>query len=181
VSQIGPALGLGPAVAVANNYGDHPITRDFGNGITFFPLAQAVDLVGEAEKEGVPLLLTGPGVWAESRLDREPFFDPGEDRSGPLSLGVALTKGKGRLVVIGDSEFAADGLFDQQLNGDLFLNTVGWLAGGDASTLSIRPKEATNRRLNLTQAQGNILALAALLIVPVGGFATAGILWWRRR
>ncbi|MEM9806187.1 MAG: Gldg family protein, partial [Cyanobacteria bacterium P01_D01_bin.56] len=55
-----------------------------------------------------------------------------------------------RLVIIGNATFATDGLFGQQLNGDVFLNTVTWLSNLEDSILSIRAKEITNRRISMT-------------------------------
>ncbi len=86
-----------------------------------------------------------------------------------------------RMVVIGNSSFATDGLFDQQLNGDVFLNSVSWLSQIDSPTLSIRPKEATNRRLNMTVQQQILLMLLALVAFPLLGLIGAGTLWARRR
>ncbi|CAN5797485.1 Gldg family protein [soil metagenome] len=86
-----------------------------------------------------------------------------------------------RMVVIGNSSFATDGLFDQQLNGDVFLNSVSWLSKQDSLTLSIRPKEATNRRFNMTVTQQILLTLLALVVFPLLGLIGAGTLWARRR
>ncbi len=86
-----------------------------------------------------------------------------------------------RLVVFGTSQFAANGWFDQQLNGDVFLNAVSWLSQSDADSFSIRPKPATNRRLAMTPALGRSLSWFALVILPLFGFFMAGIVWWRRR
>ncbi len=86
-----------------------------------------------------------------------------------------------RLVVVGNSSFASDGLFDQQLNSDVFLNAVTWLGQQDDAILSIRPREATARRVLLTPTQQLALSLVALLGLPLVGFAGAGVMWWRRR
>jgi ABC-type uncharacterized transport system involved in gliding motility auxiliary subunit len=85
------------------------------------------------------------------------------------------------MVVLGDSDFATDGSFTQQLNGDVFLNSVSWASQQDSQPLSIRPKEPKNRRINLSASQAGILALSSLLILPLIGFAVAVILWWLRR
>lgn len=86
-----------------------------------------------------------------------------------------------RMVVIGNSSFATDGLFSQQLNGDVFLNAVTWLTKIDNPVLSIQPKEATNRRFNLSVQQQVWLTLLALVIFPLAGIVGAGTLWARRR
>ncbi|NJN59600.1 MAG: ABC transporter, partial [Leptolyngbyaceae cyanobacterium SL_5_9] len=77
--------------------------------------------------------------------------------------------------------FATDGIFEQQLNGDVFLNSVSWLSQQDTQELSIRPKEATNRRILMTPQQQIISALTALVILPVLGFGAAVVVWLRRR
>ncbi len=86
-----------------------------------------------------------------------------------------------RMVVIGNSSFATDGLFSQQLNGDVFLNSVNWLSKIDNPVLSVRPKEVTNRRIEMTISQQIFLMLLALVIFPLLGLIGAGALWARRR
>jgi len=86
-----------------------------------------------------------------------------------------------RVVVFGDSDFARNGLFMQQLNGDMFLNSVDWLANRDTAALALRPKEETNRRINLSPQQAAILSRIAIGIVPLFGLILAIISWLRRR
>ncbi len=92
-----------------------------------------------------------------------------------------LPAAESRMVVIGNASFATDGLFNQQLNGDVFLNSVNWLSKLDNATLSIRPKEATNRRFDMTVTQQILLMLLLLVIFPLIGLGGAGVLWARRR
>ncbi|MGB3615375.1 MAG: hypothetical protein WBA10_16395, partial [Elainellaceae cyanobacterium] len=86
-----------------------------------------------------------------------------------------------RLVAVGNSSFAINGLVNQQLNGDLLLNTVGWLAQQPEGGLTIRPKEAVNRRVVLTPRRWIMTALSAVVILPLIGFGGAIALWLRRR
>ena len=86
-----------------------------------------------------------------------------------------------RLVVIGNSSFIVNGLVSQQLNGDVFLNSVAWLSQQDDQTLSIRPREVTNRRLVLDTQQWIIIALSAVIVLPLLGFGGAVALWLKRR
>jgi ABC-type uncharacterized transport system involved in gliding motility auxiliary subunit len=86
-----------------------------------------------------------------------------------------------RLVVFGDSDFATNGYL-AQLNGDVFLNAMTWVAQQDEDrALSIRPQTVENRRLNITPPQGRLLVVVALIVFPVLGFASSAIVWWRRR
>lgn len=197
VDPQGAALGLGPAVPVVTNYGQHPITKDFGNGFSFYRGARPIETKPVAGVQATPILLTSPQSWAESDLNnKEVQFNPESDRQGPLILGIALTRNlkaasntktasqqptQARLVAIGNSTFAMNGLFEQQLNGDVFLNSVSWLSNSDQQMLSIRPKEPKNRRLNLTPPQVSLLGWTSSAIVPLIGFVTAAVLWWLRR
>ena len=207
-------MGLGPAVPLVTNYGDHPITKEFGNGISFYRGARPIETTSIPGVQLTPLLLTSPQSWAESDVKSQDLQFDQRDRQGPLTLGVALSRQvqaskldkpspspeaspkpsppnspvatdkkptESRLVVFGNSAFATDGLIEQQLNGDVFLNSVSWLSKQDEQLLSIRPKEPKNRRINLTPQQAGILGLTALGFVPLVGFGTAVILWWKRR
>ncbi|MEM8502604.1 MAG: ABC transporter, partial [Cyanobacteria bacterium P01_D01_bin.1] len=108
--------------------------------------------------------------------------DPNQPPAGPFALGVALTgPDDARMVVIGNSSFATDGLFNQQLNGDVFLNAVSWLSKVESPTLEIRPKEVTDRRLNMTVQQQIVLTVLALIVLPLAGLVGAGALWLGRR
>lgn len=234
-SDDGRLMGLGPAMPIVTQYGTHPITKEFGNGISFYQLARPLDIKEVQGVQATPLLLTNQESWAESEIEnKELTFDPKSDRQGPLTLGVALNRKvdlvsdtkppeasvspspspdklnasetptpspspsptptpaksventkkrseESRLVVVGNSTFATDGMFGQNLNGDVFLNSVSWLSQEDNQTLSIRPKEARNRRLNLQEGQASLLAWMSIIILPLIGFGTAGWIWWRRR
>ncbi|MEG3436925.1 Gldg family protein [Pannus brasiliensis CCIBt3594] len=187
-SGAGRLLELGPASPIITDYGNHPITRDFGNGISIFPNARPIATVPVDGVEAVSLLITNEKMWAESDLSSPTLqFDAGRDVPGPFDLGVALTrtakppKKDSKLIVIGNSTFALDGFFQEQLNGDIFLNSVAWLTAGDNATLSIRPKKPENRRLNLTPLQANAVFWISIVFMPLLGFTLAGVTWWRRR
>ncbi|MEL7226510.1 MAG: ABC transporter, partial [Cyanobacteria bacterium J06576_12] len=79
------------------------------------------------------------------------------------------------------SAYATDGQFGRFLNGDLFLNSVSWLSQIDSPTLSIRPKEVTNRRLPMTVREQILVFLLAVVVFPLAGLIGAGTLWARRR
>ncbi len=57
--------------------------------------------------------------------------DPGEDQRA-FDLAVAVTKGAGRMFVIGDSDFMSDAAIRVAGNGLLALDTVRWLTGDEA-------------------------------------------------
>ncbi len=223
-SGSGQLLGLSPAAPLVIEYGDHPITADFGQSFSFYPLAQAIIVTEQPDIESTELLRTGQQSWAETDPDQEQLqFDADRDSPGPLTLGVALQRqpevaadeaptvngadpeavtpeveppeaesletespetdtDAARLVVIGNSDFATTGPFNQGLNGDVFLNAMNWLSrdSGDP-TLSIRPKEPTNRRLEITPTQSRFLTVVGLGLLPLGALGLAATLWWQRR
>ncbi|MTJ50534.1 Gldg family protein [Dolichospermum sp. UHCC 0259] len=212
----------GPAYILVTEYGQHPITKDFGKNISVYPLTRPLEIDPVPGIESMALLKTKPypNSWAESDQKSEKLeFNEGQDLKGPLTLGVALTRKlsnaipttsptptstnspspiptnspspistnsqptakESRLVVFGNSNFAADGLFEQQLNGDVFLNSVSWLSQQDQQLLSIRPKEPKNRRIVISTLQANLLRKAALFLLPLIGLGTGFVIWWKRR
>jgi ABC-type uncharacterized transport system involved in gliding motility auxiliary subunit len=137
-------------------------------------------------------------------------FEEGKDRKGPISLAaVATVRGpaptpspapspeaspapspspaaeepkapEGRVVAIGDADFASNALLGFQGNQDFFLNVVAWLAE-DADLISIRPKEPENQALFLSRQVQQNVAWVALVLLPAF-FVVAGVVtWWRRR
>jgi ABC-type uncharacterized transport system involved in gliding motility auxiliary subunit len=99
----------------------------------------------------------------------------------PTPTSSQPTAKESRLVVFGNSNFAVDGLFEQQLNGDVFLNSVSWLSQQDQQLLSIRPKEPKNRRIVISILQANWLTIVAVFVLPLMGLITGFIIWWKRR
>lgn len=178
-------MGFGPAVAIVNNYGKHPVTASFRNGISLFPDARPLKIVEKAGVKSTPLAITDGQTWAESDLSGEEVtFDSGKDISGPLNVAIALERTQSqpsRIVVFGSITFATNGWFEQQLNGDILLNSISWLTGEDRDTLLIRPREATNRRLNLSALQTSVISWLALRIMPFMALVTGVFIWWSRR
>jgi ABC-type uncharacterized transport system involved in gliding motility auxiliary subunit len=237
IDTSGANLQLGPAAILVTEYGQHPITKDFGKNISVYPLTRPLEIDSVSGIESMVLLKTKPypSSWAESDQKSEKLeFNEGKDLKGPLTLGVALTRKlsnqtsptptpiptnsptpiptnsptpiptnsptpipinsptpipinspatakESRLVVFGNSNFAVDGLFGQQLNGDVFLNSVSWLSQQDQQLLSIRPKEPKNRRIIISTFQANLLTISALFLLPLIGLVTGFIIWWKRR
>ncbi len=191
-SGAGSILGFGPAAPLITTYGDHPITDRLGNGISIFPESRPITTTPREGVTASPLIITDAETWAEKNITTaEIAFNEQEDIKGPLNIGFAFSKSKpvstdnqsseSRLVIFGSSTFIINGWFEQQLNGDIFLNAVNWLAKEDEQTLSIRPKEPKNRRINLSNLQAGIISWTALRIMPMLGLVVAGAVWWRRR
>lgn len=187
VSGVGRLFGLGAAAPIAREYGAHPITKDLGRAMTVFPSARSVRVADPSKTEvsTTELMKTSGASWAETDLkNQQAEFNEGRDTKGPISLGVAASKRIGdkeaRLVVIGDSDFASNQYVNQQANGDLFLNTINWLAQ-DEDLISIRPKAPTNRTITLTEMQKNLIWLLTTIFLPALVIVAGAYIWWKRR
>jgi len=187
-SGLGRLFGAGPEIPLVTKYSDSKITSGMKGVMTFFPLARSVTpaMNPPAGLTVQSLFSSSERSWGETNMKSgEAKFDEGTDLKGPVSLAVVATKDlgnnkKGRLVVYGDSDFAANSGFGLQGNGNLFLNTVSWLAQ-DESFISIRAKNPEDRRLSMTEAQGRLVSYVTLLLLPVGVLLTGVSVWMKRR
>jgi ABC-type uncharacterized transport system involved in gliding motility auxiliary subunit len=188
-SGVGRLFGAGPEIPLVTTFGDSPITKNFAGSMTFFPLARTVTVADKAktDPQAVEFLKTSPRSFTVANLKQgrnEVTYDPKTSTLGPLSLGVAASRksggGEARVVVIGNSAFAANPYVGQQKNGDLFYNTINWLAQ-DENLISIRPKSQTNRRVTLTEAQASALRWLDLFILPGIVIFSGVYIWWKRR
>jgi len=187
VSGVGKLLGAGPGIPLVVDYGESPIVRNFNGSMTFFPLARTVSIAdaSKASPVSVELLKTSAESFTVPNLGNGTVkYDPKTDQRGPLSLGVAAEKKSGstdaRLVVIGNSEFATNQWVGEQRNGDLFFNAINWLTE-EENLISIRPKEATNRRVTLTEAQQRELSWFSMVLLPLFVILSGVYIWVKRR
>ena len=185
------------ATPFAGEYGAHPITKGLRE-VTLFHVARSVRPTDAARSHYTEIVKTSPDSWAER--DLEAFFNEGKaelseaDLKGPVSLAVAgkpligggasadEKKGESgpRLVVFGDSDFAANQLLDQYRNRDLFVNSVNWLLG-DVEAISLRPNKSRPSRVELSTEQLSNIRYLALFVLPEA-IAFLGVLaWWSRR
>ncbi len=67
-----------------------------------------------------------------------------------------------------------------QSNRDLALNAVNWLSS-DEDLISIRPKEAENRTLNVNQRQMNVFAYTDLIAIPLIIIVGGVVIFLKRR
>jgi ABC-type uncharacterized transport system involved in gliding motility auxiliary subunit len=196
-----------PAFVVASPpYPSHSITERFGVS-TIFPTARSVSPAAKLPdgKTVQPIVQTASEAWAETDIagleaDRqpEPNTDKG-DKQGPVTLAVAATANvatpppaekkedgadpptppQTRIAVFGDADFASGNVANTLGNVDLFLNTVSWLTAQE-NLISIRPRERSDSRLNITPGQLDAVWYLSILVVPALVLA-AGIFAWTRR
>ncbi len=207
VSGMGQLFGFSELAPLAIEYPWHTITKDFRLP-TLYGGARSVQ-AGKGTVEGVSaqdLVKTSPQSWAESDLAlKGPIkYEEGKDRMGPIALAaVATVKGpapaptptpspapspvpeepkakEGRVVAVGDADFASNALLGFQGNQDFFLNAVAWLAE-DADLISIRPKEPENQALFLSRQVQQNVGWFALVVLPALFVVLGVVSWWRRR
>mgnify|MGYP001118828580 CR=1 FL=1 len=205
-NQVSQALGASVVMPLAVKYGPHRITRDFTNVVTLYPLARPLylrkDLPGAA---GLPLALSTQTSWEKigrEVLKKEDWdFNPQKDRQGPFNLAVLVElkppepkqaeketqtapqpgpEGKtAYLAVFGDVDFATNGYFNLSMNGDLFLNTINFLAEEEKQIL-IRREDRKAQPLSLTGWQIYGLFFLTLILLP-GAMLVAGVVAYVRR
>jgi len=203
-SGIGRQLGAGPEMPIAASYPAHPITDRF-RVASAYPLARGLTVVsgGVNGHTATAIVESSPQSWAEADLKsiqegKEVSLDEAKgDKPGPITLAAAVNTAKAdanppagqndapkpetRVVVFGDSDFASNVVFGFSGNKDLFMNTIGWLSQQE-NLISIRPKEAADRRLkSLTATEQLVLTYASWLLMPLVVFGVGIYSWMRRR
>ena len=195
---------------LAAKYLSHPLTQGLGRVTVVFRLARSIAAAtgGANGRFAQNLFATTDTSWGETDLTRlttsgQVAREPAKgDKNGPLALGAAVsapaTEGtpaatsapegakdeaprrETRMAVIGDSDFASNGLLGAGRNADLFLNAVNWLAQQE-DMIAIRPRDPEDRRITLTASQERRIMWLTIFIIP-GVILAAGVqTWWRRR
>jgi ABC-type uncharacterized transport system involved in gliding motility auxiliary subunit len=125
----------------------------------------------------VPLVHSSLGSWLDAAYDpaQEPEFNEEVDIGGPVNIGVIMD----RIIVIGDSDFASNDHFNQVNNGDLFLNSVSWLAQ-ETSLITIRRTALPFRRLAVNEDQERFVQYSSLGLPPVIVLLIGAVVWWYR-
>jgi len=156
------------------------------------------------------LAMTSAESWAETDLKAlhagRTTFEAESDRRGPITIAAVATINTGttgtaasssaestdqpgkdksaraaRLVVFGDSEFANNSLFSVQGNGNLFLNTVSWLAE-EEDLIAIPPRKGgVSGPVMLTAAQAPLIFWLPVVILPLAVLASGAAVFMRRK
>lgn len=162
------------------------ITKPFGRGE--FVLMR---LPSPILKMSVPASITYEEL-AKSDVNSMAFQDTtfkGVASKGPFATAALLkgkfpgaTEGKNdfNLVLFSDVEFLSNQLLYKNLNRDLALNTISYLAK-EESVISITPKEVAVTKMNITENQFYLFIFGFILPVPLILIAISGVLWYRRR
>jgi len=196
MSQVYGANFLMPVVVAY--YKNHPVTQDFELA-TFFPIARSVSIADDPAKGRYQLALTSDKSWTtRSKLSKEDEqFDSSRHARGPISVAAVAAveaqetpSGKpmaqegiqnwGKILVVGDSDFASNKFLKTAGNRDFMLNMLNWLAE-EHILISIRKKEPGLTPLMLTQVQARVTFWVSVVILPTLVLALGVAVAARRR
>jgi len=159
--------------------------------------------ISPAQLEGLvvlPALLTTKISWLEdvgdATGDEAKATAEGKDKAeGPLALGVMMMatstltgeigessdrKKLTRIIAIGDADFASNAHIRNGGNGDLFLNSISWLAE-EEHLIEIRPKQDSFRRLVVSENATRFIQFSTLGLLPMLFLMLGAVVWWRNR
>ncbi|MFQ5430962.1 MAG: GldG family protein [Nitrospinota bacterium] len=193
-SQLYGASHLTPVVYAYHK--KHPLTEGFTLA-SYFPIANSVYIDEDKSKGRYELALTGPNSWTEVDKDQlesgQAEYNEEREKRGPIpvmSVTTIAVKGEedkegakidryGKMILIGDSDFADNTNINLAGNGDLFLNSISWLAE-EANLIAVRAKKSIITPVVLTVAQGRAIFWIPVVMIP-SVVLMAGISIYSRR
>lgn len=205
-----PLFGIrDPSFVLVADYKTYlPVTRDL-TALTLFPRAAALAFEPPEGWHGEPFLTTFERAWTETgEIKGEIRFDEGtEERAGPLTLGVVLTRersapdgktdaggddkqdtgkaaaasgaGEQRVAVVGDGDFLSNVYLGNGGNLDLGLALIHWLTHDDRF-ITIKAKTAPDRTLALSRTASAVIGFGFLFGLPLLLLGTGVYVWYRR-
>jgi ABC-type uncharacterized transport system involved in gliding motility auxiliary subunit len=193
VDPVSRMLGVDASVAILATFSkDNAITKDTLRSCAF-PLTRPMEILPNAPT-GLKvqwLAQTTPNSWGVTNLKElqtgQVKRSAGQDLNGPLNAAIAV-EGKQkdskaakntRLVSFGTSNFATNSYARYMDNLDFFLNSVSWVLE-DESLISIRSKEESSGKIELSDKAGSFIKLLTVFIVPFL-IASAGVSIWMAR
>ncbi len=176
---------LGPEVPLILSYESHPITQPLTRVPTAYPISRSLDTQSAGKTTLTKLVDTTEASVSTTSIGARGTVDPTKGKKGPLTLAVAGTLSsspQGRFVVLGTSLAAQNAIVGSRSlgNSDLMVNIVNWLSS-DEDLISIRPKAAEDRPLNMTSARLNATFWLSVVVFPLAVIGFGLITWWRRR
>jgi len=177
-------------VLLVSKFGDHAVTRALRDLRVALVMPQSVGpTTAEAADalELTALLATGDqGVaLSEVRGNRGTVSE-----EGMVALSVALEKGGiagvnasrgvARLIVVGESQFLANGPLEMESNRDFASLSVNWLLDRN-HLLAINPQPLNDYKVSLSDTQMRSLRWMLLVVLPGSMLGLGVLVWFRRR
>lgn len=178
-----------PLNAISSSYSSTaPITQHM-TVVTIMPQTRSLTInkTLPANVTDTALITTSQNSWGETDLttlqgNQQIAFDQAKDLPGPLTVAVSGLNSttNSHLVVFGNSIFATDKGFDAYANGDIFINSVDWVAQ-QSNLINITPRNPITRTFNAPgQIQFIIILLSSVILIP-GLIVAAGFSSWLAR
>lgn len=197
---------FGAETLFAHSYGDQPAVRALKQGdlpVLFTVVRSVAAGQAPAGMQATQLVETGTEGWGETNLaDLAHVAKDARDVAGPVPLGVAVAgagdkpasgeegaapaaarkpkPGGMRLMVFGDSDFAANLFLAKGGNSILVSNVFNWLVERD-TMLGIPPKKTEQVHLSLTSGELRSVYLLSLAVLPGLGVLMGVFIYFRRR
>ena len=183
----------------------HDITRAMRDSVPF-PVVRSVKPISDrsANLNVKSLFKTVGGTgnsWGETQRETDGTFSEdftdftytaGVDTPPPVSVAVAIerktdtdsngdaTRDPTRIVVFGDSDFAANAIF-REPSRDLFLAAINWLSLED-DLVAIRPIDLHQQALReMTIQDIRVVQMTSVFFIPIIVFTAGLAVWWQRR
>ncbi|MGE0827002.1 MAG: GldG family protein [Candidatus Binatia bacterium] len=185
-------IGGDPLMPMIGNFSQEVFPRQ-PRGEPMLPVARPVHVVdGKAQA----FAFSGDASWAVTNRSRaeqgDLTFKEGEDQRGPLPVAAVATTGlekKGKIVVLGDSDFVDN--FHTRIPGnvDFFMNTVGWVLGRkelvalghSVNPISAKRTSTPPQSLYLTKSQSRNFFWLMVVVEPLIVFLFGMAVFLRRR
>ncbi len=183
----------------------HQITRTVGGPVVFPFVRSVTPIADRAASLNVKSLFKTVGgtgnSWGETQRETDGLFSEdftdftytaGVDTPPPVSVAVAVehkkdtasneepTRDPTRIVVFGDSDFAANTIF-RGPSRDLFLSAINWLTL-EEDLVAIRPVDLRQQALReMTIQDMRVVQITAVFFIPLVVFIAGVTVWWQRR
>jgi hypothetical protein len=183
-----------PYVVMSQFYSDHEITKLLKqlSYTVLFPMSRGLSVIHTGLPEGVtavPVVLTSPFAWVETKPDDNPSPSDGE-KTGQIPIVVASTKNtssvpdhrfdEARVVVIGTSNIAIDPNWSVDANRNLVMNCVAW-ATQQVNKITIRPPDRDISTLDLDKVMLAKIRFLSTDLFPLTLLGIGIAIWITRR
>ncbi len=192
IDQMGQLIGASAAMAIGLIYSPNSdITKDFGKNMSGFQLASSLSKIQQAGQNFAydEIVKSSPASFSKAKIGSEVRFDEKTDKKGPFAIGYKVSgiwpgeekdKKEFSALFYGDSDFFTNQLLNFQLNRDLALNSISFLAK-DSELISVRPKQMKGTTLTMTDNQSALVTWAFFVPFPFLFLLIGGYFWLARR
>ncbi|MDR0524638.1 MAG: Gldg family protein [Spirochaetaceae bacterium] len=169
----------------------HPITDSLIAGKTpaLMPLPMGISETALKRRtvKTAPFLSTSRNSFLRTDLQNAGQEQSPEDTPGPITLGLAVLDpeypesgaGQTRIALFGNA-FFLDLVSQIPGNLDLFMNALAWTSDRP-EILSVGSRSTFTMRLQMTLAEGLIVGILFVIVIPLTCFVLGLITWLRRR